>query len=163
MDGCAQKKFFYILFLLINYLNLSQPSEMTLEEGRACMCGFSSLWLFFARSKSQAWKERALKKGRVHCPLKIDGGAEPKKVKSARSYKCTRALSEKAFPDWLQKMCHYKYLKLMHSTTYLIYTYIVYQYLLIFLFSTTTRHWLTIFGPSKNRVNHWLRLYVILL
>ena len=34
MDGCAQKKFFYILFLLINYLNLSQPSEMTLEEAK---------------------------------------------------------------------------------------------------------------------------------
>ena len=130
------------------------------EEGER-MCGFSSLWLFFARSKSQAWKERALKKGRVHCPLKIDGGAEPKKVKSARSYKCTRALSEKAFPDWLQKMCHC--LKLIYSTTYLIYTYIVYQYLLIFLFSTTTRPWLMIFGPSRNRVNHWLRLYVILL
>ena len=131
---------------------------MTLEEAKeraSVVCVALALCdFFFARSKSQAWKERALKKGRVHCPLKIDGGAEPKKVKSARSYKCTRALSEKAFPDWLQKMCHYKYLKLIYSTTYLIYTYIVYQYLLIFLFSTTTRPWLTIFGPSKNRVNH---------
>ena len=109
--GALKKKFFYILFLLINYLNLSQPSEMTLEEAkkRASVCVALALCdFFFARSKSQAWKERALKKGRVHCPLKIDGGAEPKKVKSARSYKCTRALSEKAFPDWLQKMCHYK-------------------------------------------------------
>ena len=123
------------------------------RRGRAYVCVALALCdFFFARSKSQAWKERALKKGRVHCPLKIDGGAEPKKVKSARSYKCTRALSEKAFPDWLQKMCHYKYLKLIYSTTYLIYIYIVYQYLLIFLFSTTTKPWLTIFGPSKNRV-----------
>ena len=30
--GALKKKFFYILFLLINYLNLSQPSEMTLKE-----------------------------------------------------------------------------------------------------------------------------------
>ena len=125
-----------------------------MKKGERVCVALALCDFFFARSKSQAWKERALKKGRVHCPLKIDGGAEPKKVKSARSYKCTRALSEKAFPDWLQKMCHYKYLKLIYSTTYLIYTYIVYQYLLTFLFSTTTRPWITIFGASKNRVNH---------
>ena len=55
---------------------------MTLEEAkkRASVCVALALCdFFFARSKSQAWKERALKKGRVHCPLKIYGGAKPKK------------------------------------------------------------------------------------
>ena len=47
--GALKKNFFYILFLLINYLNLSQPSEMTLEEAkkRASVCVALALCDFF--------------------------------------------------------------------------------------------------------------------
>ena len=112
--GCAQK-FFYILFLLINS-SLNQQ-EMTWRKGcllRASVWWLSSLWLFFLLVQNLKPGKKEPKKGRVHCPLKIDGGAEPKKVKSARSYKCTRALSEKAFPDWLLEMSHYSGLEIRY-------------------------------------------------